>query len=144
MSSSACKARWLSQHFQGFCRSATHLPQFKIQLAVSISNHSIFQATNSSPLPSFLFSLFSTLFSHFSPTVRKMSIGTGSLSPFLTYIGSCERKGFAGSSGEEPAKVLIAHKESRWCRAPASLAPCKAISPLQLLCLMRARQQSAV
>lgn len=78
MSSSTCKARWLSQHFQGFCHSAMHLPQFKIQLAVSISNHSIFQATNSSLLPSFLFS-------RFSPTLRKMSIGTGSLSPFLSH-----------------------------------------------------------
>ena len=62
MSSSACKARWLSQHFQGlgFHGSVMHLPQFKIQLAISVSNHSIFQAASSSQLPSLLFSHFST------------------------------------------------------------------------------------
>lgn len=99
-----------------------HLPQFKIQLAVSVSNHSIFQATNSSHVPSFLSSPSFLHSSHtFLPLLERCLLVLD-LSAHSSHMGSCERKGLAGSSGEEPAKVLIADREGV-AAAPSTRQP---------------------
>lgn len=61
MGSLACKAKSLS-HSQGagFCCSAIVLPQFKCNLAISISDHSIFQTASSPQLHSLPFLCYST------------------------------------------------------------------------------------